>query len=116
MRIIKVPENTIPVRDESQDPPVRTEENYFWFTLEKLLEHLFRSLSNIDARKHVDLYDEIIGQKGNPDLKIQREGDYETLKSWVDNNKGWAGKPRDIAGFGQAFQDAEKVKAPQPEA
>lgn len=115
MRLIRVPDNTLPVRYEGEEPPIR-EENYFWFTMEKLLEHLFRAMSFLDARKSVDLYDEIVNQKGNPELRIQRDSDYELLKGWVDNHKGWPGKPRDIVSFGRAIQDAEKVKAVQTEA
>lgn len=111
MRLIKVPENTLPVRYD--DDPTRItvrQENYFWFTLEALLQAIISRLAGIEASKQEEFYDELMAQKGANEVRISRESDFDTLKMWIENFHPWPGKPKDISAFVRSIRDAEKVK------
>lgn len=111
MRIIKVPQNTIPVRYDDQQPPVIKVQNFFWFTLMTVLRNAFARMSGIDLLSVADVYKEITEQDGQPELRIARDGDWEKLKGWVENHKGWPGNPEDVVAMLLAVREAEKTKA-----
>ena len=111
MRVINVPQNTVPVRYEDQQPAVTKDENYFWFTLKAVLRAALARMSGVDLLGVSELYKEITNQVGRPELRIERECDWEKLKTWVENHRGWPGDPEDAVSMLGAVRNAEKQKA-----
>jgi len=109
MRVITVPPNKIPVRYEEEEKITIKEENFFWFMLKSILRRQVSSMSGLDVLQYEDLHKEIDSQDGKPVLKITRETEYEKVKTWIENYKGYPGKVEDVTAMIRAFRAAEKV-------
>lgn len=119
MRLIKVPENKIPVRyeDEADDGKIKLtikQENFFWYVLKAAIRQQLTKMSGLDILEFEDCHKEIMAQDGKVVLKITRESEYEKVKGWIENLKGWPGSVedivKDVAAVIRALRDAEKVK------
>ncbi len=119
-RIIKVPPATFPVNyiddSEGEDKSKRTvkQENFFWLMLKSIVRANVARMSGVEILEFADLHKDLMDQDGKPTLKVDREQEYEKLKVWVEQFKGWQGGVEHVVAVVHAFREAEKLKEKPP--